>query len=340
MPVVRRRSQRLAGRVFVLELTIIAVPATSAASASSSHAEQAAHDAVRDVVLAVAEGIAVTPTVRDALSRLGPSALLQPFAERVRRETAPDVVMVMNPRGIRYSHPDPALIGGRYIGNIPPAVGGTAFTDTYTGTLGPSVRAVVPVDDGGTARGLVAVGITVTAVERRQQDQVPSLVAAALAAMLLAGAGYRMVHRWLRRTTHDLGPAEMSRMYEFYDAVLHAVREGLLLFDRGGRLQLDNDDVVFRVADSGRGPDQGDVVRSFQRGWTTKPADGLPSLGFALVAQAVHRYGGRIDVATDHGVVFTVRLPLRRDGRDERTPAPPLVPAVAVGGTVLAANVG
>src|SRR3954454_2364564 len=155
MPVVRRRSQRLAGRVFVLELTIIAVPATSAAFASSSRAEQAAHDAARDVVLAVAESIAVTPTVRDALSRPGPSAVLQPFAERVRRETAPDFVMVADPRGIRYSHPDPALTGGRYIGNIPPAVGGTAFTDTYTGTLGPSVRAVVPVDDGGTARGLV-----------------------------------------------------------------------------------------------------------------------------------------------------------------------------------------
>ena len=31
-------------------------------------------------------------------------------------------------------------------------------------------------------------------------------------------------------------------MYEYYDAVLHAVREGLLLLDRAGRLQLLNDE--------------------------------------------------------------------------------------------------
>ena len=31
-------------------------------------------------------------------------------------------------------------------------------------------------------------------------------------------------------------------MYEYYDAVLHAVREGLLLLDRAGRLQLVNDE--------------------------------------------------------------------------------------------------
>src|SRR5690606_31106469 len=48
--------------------------------------------------------------------------------------------------------------------------------------------------------------------------------------------------RGLRRATHDLGPAELVRMYEYYDAVLHAVREGLLLLDREGRVQLVNDE--------------------------------------------------------------------------------------------------
>jgi two-component system CitB family sensor kinase len=50
------------------------------------------------------------------------------------------------------------------------------------------------------------------------------------------------VSRRVRRQTHDLGPAELARMYEFYDAVLHAVREGLLLLDRDGRVQLVNDE--------------------------------------------------------------------------------------------------
>ena len=38
------------------------------------------------------------------------------------------------------------------------------------------------------------------------------------------------------------GERELTRMYEYYDAVLHAVREGLLLVDPDGRVQLVNDE--------------------------------------------------------------------------------------------------
>jgi sensor histidine kinase regulating citrate/malate metabolism len=39
-----------------------------------------------------------------------------------------------------------------------------------------------------------------------------------------------------------MGEREITRMYEYYSAVLHAVREGLLLVDADGRVQLVNDE--------------------------------------------------------------------------------------------------
>ena len=58
-------------------------------------------------------------------------------------------------------------------------------------------------------------------------------------------------------------------MYEFYDAVLHAVREGLLLLDRQGRVQLANDEARRLLALSDEAPSAG-----------TSTALGLPeSLG-------------------------------------------------------------
>ena len=39
-----------------------------------------------------------------------------------------------------------------------------------------------------------------------------------------------------------MGEREITRMYEYYSAVLHAVREGLLLIDLDGRVQLVNDE--------------------------------------------------------------------------------------------------
>jgi sensor histidine kinase regulating citrate/malate metabolism len=39
-----------------------------------------------------------------------------------------------------------------------------------------------------------------------------------------------------------MGSEEIARMYEYYDSVLHAVREGLVLLDERGRVQLVNDE--------------------------------------------------------------------------------------------------
>jgi len=190
----------------------------------------------------VAHSLADAPSVRDALSEPDPSVLLQPLAEQVRHDTGTDFVVIMSVEGIRYTHPNPQEIGGSFRGHIEPAVHGRAFTETYTGTLGPSVRAVVPIGDGDQVRGLVSVGILLAAVGRDLHGQVPLLLAAAAIALLLAWLGSWLTSRWLRRTTHDLAPAELRRMYDFYDAVLHSVREGLLLLDRSGALRLANEE--------------------------------------------------------------------------------------------------
>jgi len=184
-------------------------------------------------------------------------------------------------------------------------------TETFTGSLGPSMRAVVPVLDGDRVVGRVAVGITISTVSRGLQDQVPVLLAAAAIALVLAGAGSWLVSGWLRRQTHDLGPRELARMYEFYDAVLHAVREGLLLLDRQGRLQLANDEARRLLAL----PDEGLDGRPVDR-------VGLPEhLGKALAegherTDEIHLAGDRVLVvnqararwgSTDLGTVVTLR---------------------------------
>ncbi|WP_229868951.1 SpoIIE family protein phosphatase, partial [Streptomyces chryseus] len=60
--------------------------------------------------------------------------------------------------------------------------------------------------------------------------------------LALSAGGTALVSRRLLRRTHGLGPAEMTRMYEHHDAVLHAVREGVLIVGGGGRLLLANDE--------------------------------------------------------------------------------------------------
>ena len=236
------RRWSLATQLFAIQATVILVVLLGAGLAAYSNALDANTDAAQDEVLAVAHSVAVNQEVAGALTAPDPAVLLQPLAEEVRRDTGTDFVVVMTPDGIRYSHPNPAEIGGHFRGTIAPAAQGGTVVETFTGTLGPSVRAVVPVVVDGRVTGLVAVGQTITRVTGEMTRQLPLLIGTTVAALLLGGLGSWLASRWLRRTTHDLGPAELSRMYEYYDAVLHAVREGLLLLDRAGRLQLVNDE--------------------------------------------------------------------------------------------------
>jgi two-component system CitB family sensor kinase len=84
----------------------------------------------------------------------------------------------------------------------------------------------------------------------------------------------------------------------------------------GGRwvdvaVRADRDAILVRVHDSGPGIDPAIRDRLFEEGFTTKEPGSQPmrGLGLALVQQVVRRRGGSIDVATNGGAVFTVRLP-------------------------------
>ena len=92
----------------------------------------------------------------------------------------------------------------------------------------------------------------------RWSGSCPCLGATA-AALVLAGIGSWLASRWLRRTT-TAWPGGADRMYEYYNAVLHAVREGLLLLDRAGRLQLVNDEArrLLALPDDACNPDRRD----------------------------------------------------------------------------------
>lgn len=202
---------------------------------------------MRDLLVqeAVVTARAVTISVADSpsvLAYLGDSTALQPYAERVRRETGVDFVTIMDLDGVRYTHPNPAQIGRRFLGNTMPALTGQTFTETYTGTLGPSVRAVAPVRDArGQVRALVSAGITVSKISVRLRGQLAGAALIGLLGLSVGGVGTYLVGARLRRQTHGMGPAELSRMYEYHDAILHAVREGLLLVDNAGRVTLCND---------------------------------------------------------------------------------------------------
>ncbi|ELS58869.1 putative Integral membrane sensor protein [Streptomyces viridochromogenes Tue57] len=233
----------VAGQVFLLQVVIVLLLVVAAVVALVLQVRYDSTQEARHRSVAVAEAFANAPGTRDALDAPDPTAVLQPRAEAARRATDVDFIVVMNTDGTRYTHPKPDRIGKKFVGTIAPALAGGVVVEEITGTIGPLVQAVVPIEaPDGKVVGLVSAGVTKATVGGTADRQLPLVLSAAAAALTLSTAGTALVSRRLLRQTHGLGPHEMTRMYEHHDAVLHAVREGVLIVGDEGRLLLANDE--------------------------------------------------------------------------------------------------
>ncbi|MFE0802092.1 SpoIIE family protein phosphatase [Streptomyces sp. NPDC058812] len=233
----------VAGQVFAMNVVIVLLLVVAAAVALVLQVRHDSTVEARNRSVAVAATFANSPGIREALRSPDPTAVLQPRAEAARRATGVDFIVVMNTDGIRYTHPKPDRIGKEFVGNTAPALAGETVTEEIEGTIGPLVQAVVPVEaPDGTVVGLVSAGITTENVGGAAERQLPLVLIVAGVGLALATAGTALVSRRLLRQTHGLGPHEMTRMYEHHDAVLHSVREGVLIVGGEGGLLLANDE--------------------------------------------------------------------------------------------------
>ncbi|MFB0614385.1 SpoIIE family protein phosphatase [Streptomyces sp. AGS-58] len=232
----------LAAQVFLLQALIMLVLVAVAASALVVQGRYDAERNARDRSLAAAESFAHAPGTALALRSPDPTARLQAAAEQAWKGSGVDFVTVLDAHGVRLTDPDPALIGTKAQG-VGRAATGETFTETFHGRPADAVRAVVPVTDASRrVVGMVTAGIEYANVGDVLNQQLPMLLGAAAGALVLATSGAALISRRLLRQTHGLGPAEMTQMYEHHDAVLHAVREGVLIVGGDGRTLLANDE--------------------------------------------------------------------------------------------------
>jgi sensor histidine kinase regulating citrate/malate metabolism len=243
---VRRRDPgSLARQLLLLQGLVVLVVVVVLGLVAWRQAGAAVEARATSQALSTAEAIADSPLVREAVVGTDPTAVLQPYVEQVRGDTGISFITVMTPDRTRLTHPDPAQIGRPFLGTIAPALAGGTVTETYTGTLGSSVRAVVPVFGAGSSTAVVAlvsVGITVAEIGDDVTAALPGILLTVLAVLAVGVLGSWAISRRLHRQTHGLGAAPLVRMLEYYDAVLHAVREGLLLLDGDRSVQLVNDE--------------------------------------------------------------------------------------------------
>lgn len=195
--------------------------------------------------LAIAQSTAAQPRISRLLLTTPPTpgGPVQAEAERIRNATDAEYVVIMDVRGVRWSHSDPDRVG-RHVSTDPSLpLSGHETMQIDSGTLGRSARGKVPLrDSGGRIVGAVSVGIAYEGVRARLLAAVPGLFAYAGGALAAGAVAAFLVSRRLQRRTHDLAFSDISALLAEREAMLHGIREGVVALDARSRIRLVNDE--------------------------------------------------------------------------------------------------
>jgi two-component system CitB family sensor kinase len=255
--------RRVFSQVLLMQVAIAAGVAVLATGLFLAPLSDQLDDQAMRRALAIAQTTAQQPGLAEEVRDTPPSpnGPVQKEAERIRKATKAEYVVVMDWRGVRWSHTDPQQIGGIVSTDPGQALAGKEVMEIDSGTLGRSARGKVPLrDSDGTVVGAVSVGIAYDSVRARLIHAIPGLLAYAGGALAVGALAAWLISRRVQRQTRDLAFSDIASLLSEREAMLHGIREGVVALDRTGRIRLVNDEAqrLLGIGDAvvGRSPDE------------------------------------------------------------------------------------
>jgi len=232
----------LAYQILVFQVVIIALSGILGAAAAVWQASQELDRQYEQRSLAIAETVSSNSAVQQALLAGDPSGLIQRTAEDTRHSTGARYVVVTDRQGVRFSHPNPAMIGKPVDENPSSVLAGNTWVGVQRGTLGISARGKAPIFYGGKVIGLVSVGFLETAVSQQLLRELPGFAVTLFLALGLGVGGSLLLASRLKRQTFGLEPYEIAGLLEEREASLQGIHEGAIATDRDHTITLANDE--------------------------------------------------------------------------------------------------
>lgn len=247
----RRGELTLAAKVLLLQVAVILVLLVSVGVLSVRQSNADFADERGQHMRSVAEYVATLPEVRAALQRVvdgidpaeGLPRALAPYADRGASLSSATDVMIVSTDGVVIAATDPSRVGD------PAALGDSDATEGrgWTGDVEPggdrAVAAHAPIlsEDDGALLGIVAAEETYPSVTDQVATAAPDLALYLGLGAVLGLAGTWVVARMVRRSTRGLGTTELARLADHREALLHAIREGIVGVGTDGRVTVMND---------------------------------------------------------------------------------------------------
>lgn len=200
-------------------------------------------------IMNVAEMVAHSKEIVDALEDKDPKGVIEPYISmQLKNLKQVEYIIVADKEGIRYSHPNPDMIGKKFVGGDEDRV--IKKEETYIseamGTLGKSLRAFAPIYDSQSniEIGFVSVGTLTHSIETTKYMAIKYIILIGIGGLLVGIIGAFLLANNIKNTLMGLEPEEITRLYNEKMAILDAIHEGLIAIDKLGRVTLVNDSAL------------------------------------------------------------------------------------------------
>ncbi len=244
-PAFRRwKTWPLATQILVVVITILVLTISIGGYLYSSDSSQTLQQQYQLRALGIASSVAKTPSVISALEIGDPGGKIAPMAERFRQATGAAYVVVADRDGIRFSHPNPAMIGKRLEEGVL-ALDGNTHVGVDKGSLGTSANGIAPVfSDRGVVIGEVSVGILETQLDSQLVLDLRTILGYSILILLFGVLGSILLARRIKRVTFGLEPASIASLLREREALLHGIKEGMLGLDTDDRVTVVNEEAT------------------------------------------------------------------------------------------------
>jgi sensor histidine kinase regulating citrate/malate metabolism len=237
-----RRGISLAGQFLVLQVTVLlAVLAVSAVvSVRQSDADFRETRGAR--LRAAAENLAGTSAVRTGLRADPPPASLASYTQRTQTIYNASAVYLARPDGTVVAAADPTARGERIDLGDSTVQQIRSWTGDVDDRGDHALAAQVPVLTArGDLIGIAMVAESYPTLGDRAQGVLPDLVTFLGIGLALGVAGSWLLARLIKRRTRGLEPAEIGALADQREAVLHAIREGVVAVAPDGSVTVMSD---------------------------------------------------------------------------------------------------
>ncbi|MEB2627043.1 sensor histidine kinase [Peribacillus frigoritolerans] len=192
--------------------------------------------------LSVAQTISLLPEIKQAFRTDHPSVIIQPIAERIRRQIDAEFIVIGDENETRLSHPNPDLIGKKMVGGDNAEVwDGKSIITESTGTLGPSIRGKSPIIANEKVIGVVSVGYLQDDIEK-EVSSIQRKIILIISFILIGGLLVAFFISFnIKKAILGLEPKEIAWMFQEKHAILESIHEGIIAIDVHGKITIVNE---------------------------------------------------------------------------------------------------